>query len=133
MLETFASVDAMLFELTQINIEGEERRIRPRLSLAQLENSLPRLFPGAAERQNNIIARASGDTVQFAQLDDLDEAKLKPVAAFLTLQTSPGNHQARVAASVLNSCEETKEFARRLSKEKEPILPLPPRAPRALT
>jgi hypothetical protein len=40
----------------------------------------PGYFQGAAERQNNIIVRASGDTVQFAQPDDLDKAKLKRVA-----------------------------------------------------
>ena len=37
-------------------------------------------------------------------------------AAFLTLQTSPGNHQAWVAISGLASGEDTKEFARRLRK-----------------
>jgi len=118
MLDTFASVGATHFDLTHINIEGEKRGFRPRQSLSQLKNSLPKLFPGAAARQNNIIVRPISDTAQFVQLDDLDEAKLKRAgeAAFLTLQTSPGNHQAWIAVSGVASGEETKEFARRLRK-----------------
>jgi hypothetical protein len=118
MLDTFASVGATHFDLTHINIEGEKRGFRPRQSLSQLKNSLPKLFPGATARQNNIIVRPISDTAQFVQLDDLDEAKLKRAgeAAFLTLQTSPGNHQAWIAVSGLASSEEAKEFARRLRK-----------------
>lgn len=118
MLDTFASVGATHFDLTHINIEGEKRGFRPRQSLGQLKNSLPKLFPGAMARQNNIIVRPISDTAQFVQLDDLDEEKLKRAgeAAFLTLQTSPGNHQAWIAVSGLAAGEEAKEFARRLRK-----------------
>jgi hypothetical protein len=79
---------------------------------------LPRLFPGAKARQNNIIVRPYGDKVHFVQLDDLDEARLGGVraAAFLTLQTSPGNHQAWVAVSDRTNTEDAKDFARRLRK-----------------
>jgi len=113
-----ASVGATHFDLTHINIEGEERGFRPQQTLGQLKNSLPRLFPGATARQNNIIVRPTSETTQFVQLDDLDEAKLKRAgeAAFLTLQTSPGNHQAWIAVSGLAGGEETKDFARRLRK-----------------
>jgi len=50
------------------------------------------------------------------QLDDLDTAGLARVgeAAFLTLQTSPGNHQAWVAVSDLADAEGAKDFAGRL-------------------
>jgi hypothetical protein len=50
------------------------------------------------------------------QLYDLDTAGLARVgeAAFLTLQTSPGNHQAWVAVSDLADAEAAKDFARRL-------------------
>jgi hypothetical protein len=118
MLDTFASVGATHFDLTHINIEGEKRGFRPQQTLAQLKNSLPRLFPGATARQNNIIVRPTSETAQFVQLDDLDEAKLKRAgeAAFLTLQTSPGNHQAWIAVSGLAGGEQTKDFARRLRK-----------------
>ena len=118
MLDTFASVGATHFDLTHIDIDGEKRGFRPTQSLSQLKNSMPRLFPGAAERKNNIIIRPLSDKVHFVQLDDLDSAGLSRVgeAAFLTLETSPGNHQAWVAVSGLNTPEEAKDSSRRLRK-----------------
>ena len=118
MLDTFASVGATHFDLTHINIEGEKRGFRPQQTLPQLKNSLPRLFPGATARQNNIIVRPHSDIAQLIQLDDLKIDGIDKVkdVAFLTLQTSPGNHQAWVAVSGLKSGEETQEFARRLRK-----------------
>ncbi len=117
MLDTFASAGEAHFDLTHINIEGEKRGFRPQQTLAQLKNSLPRLFPGASARQNNIIVRPCGEGVHFIQLDDLNEAGLARVgeAAFLALQTSPGNHQAWVAVSDLAS-DNAKDFSRRLRK-----------------
>ena len=118
MLDTFASVGATHFDLTHLDLEGEKRGFRPQQTLSQLKNSLPRLFPGATARQNNIIVRPHGDTAQLIQLDDLKTDALDRLhdVAFLTLQTSPGNHQAWVAVSGLKAGEETKEFARRLRK-----------------
>src|ERR1700733_9604284 len=118
MIDVFASVGAAHFDLTHLNIEGEKRGFRPRQSVSQLKNSLPKLFPGATARQNNIIVRPHADQMHFIQLDDLDEPGLKRVgeAAFLTLRTSPGNHQAWVAVSDLSSGEDAKDFARRLRK-----------------
>ena len=118
MLDTFASVGATHFDLTHLNIDGEKRGFRPHQSLSQLKNSLPRLFPGATERQNNIIVRPHSDTAHLIQLDDLKTDALGHLheVAFLTLQTSPGNHQAWVAVSGLKKGEETKDFARRLRK-----------------
>ena len=100
------------------SIEGEKRGFRPQQSLSQLKNSLPKLFPGATARQNNIIVRPHGTTTQLIQLDDLKAEALERVrdVAFLTLQTSPGNHQAWLAVSGLTSGGQTKEFARRLRK-----------------
>jgi hypothetical protein len=118
MLDTFASVGATHFDLTHTNIDGEKRGFRPRQSMAQLKNSMPKLFPGATERQNNIIVRPTSDKVHFVQLDDLDAAGLGRVgeAAFMTLETSPGNHQAWIAVSGLPTLQEAKDFARRLRK-----------------
>jgi RepB DNA-primase from phage plasmid len=97
---------------------GEKRGFRPTQSPAQIKNSLPKLFPGATERQNNIIVRPLSDKVHFVQLDDLDAEGLKRVgeAAFLTLTTSPGNHQAWVAVSDIKEGEEAKDFSRQLRK-----------------
>src|SRR5579863_5087619 len=118
MIDVFASVGATHFDLTHLNIEGEKRGFRPRQSISQLKNSLLKLFPGAAERQNNIIVRPHADQIHFIQLDDLNEPSLKRVgeAAFLTLRTSPGNHQAWVAVSDLTDGDAAKDFARRLRK-----------------
>jgi RepB DNA-primase from phage plasmid len=118
MLDTFASVGATHFDLTHLNLDGEKRGFRPQQALAQLKNSLPRPFHGATERQNNIIVRPHSDTAQLIQLDDLKAESLKRLhdVAFLTLQTSPGNHQAWVAVSDLNKGAETREFTRRLRK-----------------
>jgi len=118
MLDTFASVGARHFDLTFTSIDGEKRGFRPSQPLAQIKNSMPKLFPGAAQRQNNIIVRPLSDKVHFVQLDDLDAAGLGRVgeAAFLTLETSPGNHQAWIAVSGLSTREEAKDFARRLRK-----------------
>jgi hypothetical protein len=116
MLDAFASVGATHFDLTHTNIDGEKRGYRPRQTLAQLKNSLPKLFPGATERRNNIIVRPHSDKNLIVQLDDLDESKLKRVGevAFLTLQTSPGNHQAWVTVSGLTDLQDAKDFVRRL-------------------
>src|SRR5580658_7979867 len=99
MLDVFASVGAERFDLTHIDIDGEKRGFRPAQTLGQVKNSLPKLFPGAAERQNNIIVRPHGAVAQLIQLDDLDASALNGVraTAFLTLETSPGNHQAWLA------------------------------------
>ena len=118
MVDTFASVEATHFDRTIIDIDGGKRGFRPEQSITQLKTSLPKLFPGATERQDNIIIRPTSETVQFIQLDDLDAASLSRVgeAAFLTLQTSPGNHQAWIAVSGLQGKEEMKDFARRVRK-----------------
>jgi len=88
MLDTFASVGVTHFDLTHIDIDGEKRGFRPQQSLAQLKNSLPKLFPGAEARRNNIIIRPCSTKAQLVQLDDLDQAALSRAgdAAFLTLQ-----------------------------------------------
>jgi len=93
MLDAFASVGATHFDLTHLDINGQKRGFRPKQSIPQLKNSLPQLFPGARQRQNNIIVRPLADKTCLVQLDDLDESALSRVgeAAFLTLQTSPGN------------------------------------------
>jgi hypothetical protein len=118
MIDTFASVGATHFDLTHTDIDGEKRGYRRQQSVAQIKNSMPKLFPGAAARKNNIIIRPSADKVHFVQLDDLDTPGLSRVgeAAFMTLETSPGNHQAWIAVSGLPTPQEAKDFARRLRK-----------------
>lgn len=118
MLDTFVGSGATGFDVTFIDIEGEKRGFRPSQTGRQLRSSLPQLAPGLQERQQNIIVRPRSDRVTFIQLDDLPQdrvAALIPVAC-LTLETSPGNHQAWIAVSDLAAGEEGKDFARRLRK-----------------
>ena len=118
MVDTFATVGATHFDLTHTNIDGEKRGFRPSQSTTQIKNSLPRLFPGATERQNNIIVRPLSEKVHFVQLDDLDADALKRAgeAAFLTLKTSPGNYQAWIAVSDIQDDGEARDFGRRLRR-----------------
>jgi len=116
MLGAFASVGAQHFDVTFLDIDGVQRGFRAHQSITQVLNSLPILLPGLTERQNSLILRPRADgKVTLVQLDDLDNAKLALVEniAFLTLCTSPGNHQAWVAVS---GVADAKDFARRLRK-----------------
>src|ERR1035437_6851712 len=79
MLDTFASVGVTHFDLTHIDIDGEKRGFRPQQSLTQLKNSLPKLFPGAEARRNNIIVRPHSGKAQLGPVDDLDQAALTRV------------------------------------------------------
>lgn len=116
MLDAFASVGVARFDVTFLDIDGAKRGFRKEQSVAQIRHSLPKLLPGLTERQNNLIVRPHAkDGVALVQLDDLDSAALERVGrfAFLTLVTSPGNHQAWVAVT---SAQDAKDFARRLRK-----------------
>jgi hypothetical protein len=115
MLDSFASVGAAHFDVTFLDIEGEKRGFRPKQTTRQVKNSLPLLFPGLSERQNNLIVRPHSETSSLIQLDDLKQESLDRLAdmVFLSLQTSPGNYQAWVAVSGL---DDPKDFARRLRK-----------------
>src|SRR5580700_857612 len=99
MLDVFASVGARRFDVTFLDIDGGKRGFRPGQSVAQLRNSLPKLLPGLTERRNSLVVRPHGESATLVQLDDLDTAALRRLegVAFLTLRTSPGNHQAWVA------------------------------------
>ncbi len=117
MLDTFTSVGARRFDVTFLGINGEKRGFRPQQSAAQLRNSLPKLLPGLTERQNSLVVRPVADEVLLVQLDDLDAVALERLhgIAFLTLATSPGNHQAWVAVSGVAGVD-GKDLARRLRK-----------------
>jgi RepB DNA-primase from phage plasmid len=114
MLDICASVDARAVDLTLTNSDGEKESFRRNVSLAELGRALPAMLADATAKERNVIIRPHSPSVVFLQLDDLDHAKLARVdgAAFLTIQTSPGNHQAWLAIPG----HEDKEFARRVRK-----------------
>ena len=102
LLDLFASVGAVAFDITHTNLQQEKRGFRPAQSLAQARQSMPYLVPSAARRQNNLIIRPrAGAGVTLVQLDDLASDALARIApaAFLILRTSPGGQQAWVAVT----------------------------------
>jgi hypothetical protein len=118
MLDTFVGSGATGFDVTFLDIDGEKRGFRAAQTARQLRSSLPQLVPGLQERQQNIIVRPRSDKVTFIQLDDISRQQMDaliPVSC-LTLETSPGNHQAWIAVSDLPTGHDGKDFARRLRK-----------------
>jgi RepB DNA-primase from phage plasmid len=65
------------------------------------------------------MVRPMSDTAAFIQLDDLTEVNLERVrpAAFLTVRTSPGNHQAWIAVPGFAHDQDRKDFTRRVKKQ----------------
>ncbi len=114
MVDTFASVGVTQFDIAHTNIDQEKRGYRRAQTVRQAQTSLPYLLDSAPRRQNNVILRPHHPpAVVLVQLDDLKQEQLERVrpAAFLVLETSPGNHQAWVAVEGGD-----REFASRLKK-----------------
>ena len=114
MLDAFASVGAIRFNVTWTTRGGEKRWFKRSVSIADLASRMHAMLDTTARQEINVIVRPYGPGVTFIQLDDLKAdnlARLAP-AVFLTLETSPGNFQAWVAMPD----GEDKDFARRLRK-----------------
>jgi hypothetical protein len=122
MVSAFADAGAPRFDLTHLHLDGEIRGFRAGRSLTEVRESIPRLVPASFRRQNNVIIRPHSGEAQIIQLDDLNAEQLARVTpvAFLTLRTSPGNHQAWVAVDLPRGAGEMavkpSDFARRLRK-----------------
>jgi hypothetical protein len=114
MIEAFASVGATRFDVTWTNAAGEKELFRRGVSLADLHRTVPAMLDVAPAHQRNVIVRPYGPGVTCIQLDDLKADQIPPLAraAFLTIETSPGNYQAWLALPG----REDKDFARRLRK-----------------
>jgi hypothetical protein len=114
MIEAFASVGATRFDVTWTNAAGDMELFRCGVSLADLRRTVTAMLDIAPAHQRNVIVRPRGPGVTFIQLDDLKADQLPPLAraAFLMLETSPGNYQAWLALPGT----EDKDFARRLRK-----------------
>jgi hypothetical protein len=128
MIDAFTSVGAREFFVTKLDINQRLKWGKLYLT-AELKNLLPAMIRTATERKpvtlengdkvtagENLIVRPTGPEVSFVQLDDLSADQLERVrpAAFLTLSTSPGNHQAWIAVSGVK--HQFKEFMRRVRK-----------------
>ena len=99
MLAAFISIGAEHFDVTHTNLSSEKRGLRCNRTATEVRQSMPHLVAASIGRQNNVIVRPRVTAATCIQLDDLDAGKLQAIrpAAFLILETSPGNFQAWVA------------------------------------
>jgi len=111
MLDVFTSIGVQSFDLTQTSMVGRKLSYRAGCGCELLRRWIPNILQSAIALQRNVIIRPRGATVKIIQLDDLDNVGLNHIrpCAFLTLATSPGNHQAWVAV-----LECTPDWLRRL-------------------
>src|ERR1035441_3359456 len=99
MLGAFASVGAEAFHLTLTDLKGDKVGFRKSVPLSRIRQDMPHLLDEATQKQHNVIVRPLSPRAVFIQLDDLDAQemdRLRP-AAFLGLETIPGNYQAWIA------------------------------------
>lgn len=115
MLDAFTSVGAEHFDVTWTTRQGEKASFRRHVPAESLHHFLPQMLATAEKQERNLIVRPVSPRAVFIQLDDLSGEGLERVkpAAFLGLETSPGNYQAWVA---LPDGGADKDFARRLRK-----------------
>src|SRR5271166_3225513 len=87
MLETFASVGAVRFNVTWTTRAGEKRWFKRSVGMADLANRLPAMLDTTTRQEINVIVRPYGPGVTFIQLDDINADNLARVApaVFLTL------------------------------------------------
>jgi hypothetical protein len=137
MIDTFASVGANKIHVTKTDINSDVTWGKA-YPLEDLRKLLPAIIHFAENQEEfnlldkktgnvvgqvragrNLMVRPMSDTTAFIQLDDLTEAKLDRVrpVAFLTVRTSPGNHQAWIAVPSFASDQARKDFTRRVKKQ----------------
>jgi hypothetical protein len=136
MIDTFASVGANKIHVSKTDINNDIQwgkayspqdlrkvlpamiRVAGKLEECDLMDKTGNVI-GKARAGGNLMVRPMSDTSAFIQLDDLTEAKLDRVrpVAFLTVRTSPGNHQAWIAVPRFASDQERKDFTRRVKKQ----------------
>jgi hypothetical protein len=112
MLEAFASVGAIRFDLTITDRQGMKVRFSRDVPTERLLSLMPDELESATAWEHNVIVRPRGADV-FIQLDDLAAEAIERVSpvSFLGLKTSPANFQAWIAMN-----EATADVARQLRK-----------------
>jgi RepB DNA-primase from phage plasmid len=103
MLDAFASVGARVFDLSIIDMNGNqvEGMQRTGESLEQLRRRIGGDLQVAESNRHNVIIRPRSTTALLVQLDDFSPekaAQLEPYA-FITICTSPGNGQVWLAVA----------------------------------
>jgi hypothetical protein len=116
MLDAFASVGAESFDITWTTRRGVKVQFQGQQPLEKLRATIPARLEGATRLGDNLIVRPLSPGTMFIQLDDLRWEGLEQIkpAAFLGIETSPGNYQAWVA---MPAGEADQDFARRFRKE----------------
>jgi hypothetical protein len=115
MLSAFASVGARAFDVTLLDLDGREQGFQRGRGLEKLHGSIGRRLEAAAATGHSIVIRPRSTTALLVQLDDFtaeQAARLAP-HAFMTVCTSPGNHQVWLAIAD-GPKESEKEAAKRL-------------------
>jgi hypothetical protein len=136
MIDTFASVGANKIHVSKTDINNDIQwgkayspqdlrkvlpamiRVAGKLEECDLLDKTGNAI-GKARAGGNLMVRPMSDSSAFIQLDDLTQAKLdlvRPVS-FLTVRTSPGNHQAWIAVPKFDSDQDRKDFTRRVKKQ----------------
>lgn len=121
MIDAFTSIGARGFDVTILDINGDEvpGLQRPRSTLIEVKRMIGRTLQEAERNQHSVIIRPRSTGPKLIQLDDLNAEKAAHIApyAFIQIETSPGNFQSWVAVSdIPKDQEEAREFARRLKR-----------------
>ena len=123
MLDAFASVGARVFDLSIIDMNGNqvEGMQRTGETLEQLRRRIGLDLQAAESNQHNVIIRPRSTTALLVQLDDFSPEKAAQIEpyAFITICTSPGNGQVWLAVAdgpKESKREAAKEFRKRLRR-----------------
>lgn len=121
MIDAFTSVGARTFDITILDINGDEVKglQRTRCSLAEIRRMIGKTLQDAERSQHNVIIRPRSTGPKLIQLDDLNADKAARIApyAFIEILTSPGNFQSWVAVSDSpKDPEAVRELARNLKR-----------------
>jgi hypothetical protein len=101
MLDAFASVGAITFDVTILDIEGKEQSFQANRSLAELRHSIGHRLQAVTAARHSLVIRPRSATALLIQLDDFTDEKAAAIDpyAFMTLKTSHGNGQVWLAVS----------------------------------
>jgi hypothetical protein len=114
MLDTFASVGAMHFDVTFLAIDGNKQGFRPDQSVRPVRNSLPHLFPGLPERARNLIVRPICEKAQL-KLGKLLEASSRAITS------GDRPHEGNMASPKDEGPDSAAPFARTVDASMAPV------------
>jgi hypothetical protein len=101
MLDAFVSVGADMFALTRLDLDGAECGWESSRTYQELSRSMAWRLETATAAQQSLVVRPRDTQALLVQLDDVvcrDVLRIAPYA-FLSLRTSPDNHQIWLAVA----------------------------------